>query len=919
MYINNRILLNAFLAAIHFLTPRGGERKYYRPMVAGLLSVWAVAGCPERAWALLMSDTLVMSRLYAQPPTTVDADGQYIEIYNPTKDTVDLTGMQLEVNGTGGQVGVGEDPDLDAGGVDVIPPFGWYLVHDSDVADANTVQTNEYGKTTGITGGDGDLAATRDGVFDAADELLINNAIGTSQRLQLEWVNDVTIDMDEIAIQSTYGTGILRQALSSRSVVIRLPGRRRSTTWRAGAGINADTDAGNFEIDTGGAVSDSRPHTTSSPHERMIFHVAPLVKTVYMNDTFTVAVTAVGRYVVSSEQDLWFFDPWEGFDTVVQDYSADTFGPFAFSNVLLNDTNSFFYQSGDLRDTSGSRGSRRSEAFFVGGVCSSVIGLYTQSALGDTWTYAVTDSSQHVIQYKDAFCTGYAYLYIQTHAKARVISVSGGDTTTVYAGTRLYLQVHDTDQNAAAGTQDNVTVTVYSKLGGDTETWTLTEIATGLTGFSIPFRDTGTGLPLTASEAIGGGENNGLLYVKEGDSVFFQYVDATDPYGDTVWSDSMIVHFPSSDVQWRNGAATANADTYTTVIDSGHLQVTDPDANVDFSAADTIRVTVRNAETGDSLTYVLTENAAASGIFTAPGLPIVFSNTGPIPSSFADRILLVGHKDSITVIYNDLWDNIGGDGSDTSQDSATVYNRQEASGVVLYEDASFIDDVDTFQTRDLMYIAVFDTDENRDPFQKDTMVVVVRTGNVPLGGGAQGLVLDTESYTLTESTDTSGEFRSVAITLTDTEYPSVGDGRLSWGRTDTLFVRYDDVDPNSTDTSIDTAVAVEITTGGTVRFYWESDYTGVTDTYYTRSDSAYIEVSDTDENWNPQSKDTISVTVAAVDDQGTLEFDTETVILTESGETTGIFRSAGLPLSDRIVAALADGTLTVGGTDVIRV
>src|SRR3989338_7949587 len=233
MYINNRILLNAFLAAIHFLTPRGGERKYYRPMVAGLLSVWAVAGCPERAWALLMSDTLVMSRLYAQPPTTVDADGQYIEIYNPTKDTVDLTGMQLEVNGTGGQVGVGEDPDLDAGGVDVIPPFGWYLVHDSDVADANTVQTNEYGKTTGITGGDGDLAATRDGAFDAADELLINNALGTPQPLQLEWVNDVTIDMDEIAIQSTYGTGILRQALSSRSVVIRLPGRRRSTTWRA--------------------------------------------------------------------------------------------------------------------------------------------------------------------------------------------------------------------------------------------------------------------------------------------------------------------------------------------------------------------------------------------------------------------------------------------------------------------------------------------------------------------------------------------------------------------------------------------------------------------------------------------------------------------------------------------------------------
>jgi hypothetical protein len=49
--------------------------------------------------------------------------------------------------------------------------------------------------------------------------------------------------------------------------------------------------------------------------------------------------------------------------------------------------------------------------------------------------------------------------------------------------------------------------------------------------------------------------------------------------------------------------------------------------------------------------------------------------------------------------------------------------------VIFYEDANYGDVVDTYLTRDVAYIAVHDTDENRNPQLKDTVSVTVYVGN----------------------------------------------------------------------------------------------------------------------------------------------------------------------------------------------
>src|SRR3990167_8715559 len=88
------------------------------------------------------------------------------------------------------------------------------------------------------------------------------------------------------------------------------------------------------------------------------------------------------------------------------------------------------------------------------------------------------------------------------------------------------------------------------------------------------------------------------------------------------------------------------------------------------------------------------------------------------------------------------------------------------------------------------------------------------------GLGALGIVIDSETLRLylTETADTSGVFRSGPIVLTDTVYPISNDGSVSWGRGDTLIATYTD-NNDASDSTYDTALALEIATGARVFFY----------------------------------------------------------------------------------------------------
>ncbi|MBI4179534.1 right-handed parallel beta-helix repeat-containing protein [bacterium] len=255
----------------------------------------------------------------------------------------------------------------------------------------------------------------------------------------------------------------------------------------------------------------------------------------------------------------------------------------------------------------------------------------------------------------------------------------------------------------------------------------------------------------------------------------------------------------------------------------------------------------------------------------------------------------------------------------------TVWDTVTVEGTVkIFEDGSFTDQVDTLLTRDILFLQVTDTDENAAGGTAETVSVTVYVGNGTTEFDAAGLVIDTETFTLTESGANTAIFRSDTIVVMDTKVPVIGDGILSWGRMDTLHVVYVDNDDTS-DVDEDTALAVEIATtvqssaSGAVEFIFDDpSFIDLTDTFSTR-DFLYIQVSDTDENRNPQSKDTISVTVTIGLDGSGLIADTEVVILTESGEATGTFRSGAIILTDTAAYAANDGFLTWATSDTLTV
>ncbi|MEK6536326.1 MAG: hypothetical protein AABZ63_02435, partial [Actinomycetota bacterium] len=337
-------------------------------------------------------------------------------------------------------------------------------------------------------------------------------------------------------------------------------------------------------------------------------------------------------------------------------------------------------------------------------------------------------------------------------------------------------------------------------------------------------------------------------------------------------------------------------------------------------AKETITITVYASAGGlkDTETITLTESGETTGIFRSGAISIVDSDTA---GQFVNngRIGPTATGDTLHATYTDA----NGTAETRSDTALTVALASTASLTEIFEDAGFTDVVDTLLTRDVMYIQVSDTDENNAGGTAETVYVTVYVGNGTAEGGyAASLILDTDIVVLTENGASNGSFRSVAVVVSDTIVPVVNDGRVSWGRNDTMFVIYND-ENDVTDTSTDTALALEIATGATVTFYEDAGFTDGVDTYLTNKDVAYVEVVDRDENRNPNLKDTVTVTVYVGNgtNEGTsagLVLDTETLLLTESGETTGAFRSGAVALVDTEVPVTQNGKIAWGRGDTLH-
>ncbi len=264
----------------------------------------------------------------------------------------------------------------------------------------------------------------------------------------------------------------------------------------------------------------------------------------------------------------------------------------------------------------------------------------------------------------------------------------------------------------------------------------------------------------------------------------------------------------------------------------------------------------------------------------------------------------------------------------TSFDAATLVNQSfftdtkgtrltSQSTVRFYDDTAYSDEVDTYLTRDVVFIEVRDSDENRNSSAAETVTVTVYVGNGTAElGDTGGLIIDTETLILTESGIATAIFRCSAVELTDTRSPKVNDGIITWGRSDTIYVLY--IDSNDiNDTSWDTALALEIPTASRIQFFEDTAFSDDVDTYKTR-DVLFVAVFDTDENRNPQRKDTVGITIqVGLNTNGSIS-DTEYVVLTESTETSGIFQSGVVHLADTATAFSNNNYLTWATSDTIH-
>ena len=487
---------------------------------------------------------------------------------------------------------------------------------------------------------------------------------------------------------------------------------------------------------------------------------------------------------------------------------------------------------------------------------------------------------------------------------------------TLFTRDVLFIQVTDTDENRNPQSTDTVSVTIYVGNGYaegasaqglvlDTATWVLTEVSTAASTFrsdTIPLSDT-----------VVPSASDGFLSWGRADTLHVTYTDATaatDASYDTALA--LEIAQTARVILYEDSAFSDDVDTYLT-RDLMFVAVHDTDENRNPQQKDTVSVTVYVGNNYEGLvldteTLVLTESGETTGVFLSDTVTLTDTEQ---PSAENSRISW-GRSDTLYAGYTDVTGT-----SETATDTALALEIASTAALQLFEDANYTDDVDTYLTRDAMYVWMMDTDENRNPQSKDTVTVTVYVANATYGGGAAALVIDTETLTLTESGETTAIFRSGSLTVTDTKVPSVNDGVLSWGASDTLHVAYTDATGTSEERS-DTALAVEIATAAAVYFYEDSGYTDIVDTYLMRNDLAYLVVYDTDENRNPQAIETVTVTVHVGDTTGLVR-DTETFVLTESGETTGIFRSVAVNLVDSDATSPAsNGRLEVRKADTLH-
>ncbi len=466
-------------------------------------------------------------------------------------------------------------------------------------------------------------------------------------------------------------------------------------------------------------------------------------------------------------------------------------------------------------------------------------------------------------------------------------------TFTIGAGD-IYITVWDDDPNSDTNTAESVTVTVVSTLTGDTETVTLTETGPN-TG---QFRNT-TGLSSDRAAPIPG---DGVLQVSADETIVVTYTDPTDP--SDVSTHAAVMSMPSialTTIEFISAPGGTPVTWYYIYDQAIHIRVADQDQDRSALTTDSIEVTLSCTSTGDTIILTLSETGVNTG---------VFENTTGVPSvvgvaDTTDTTLQVRAPDIVTVTYTDPCS-----AGDTGSVTAAMRMTESASWIAFTDQGGttkttyWIDPLapPSLGNGELIYVTLYDRDENHDPSAAESVIVTLEsaiTGDV------------VTSVTLVETGDSTCLFRNVIGVDSEVAAAVTSDGILQTADGATITVTYTDAD-SAADSSNATAVMRVRPAGAVVQFTNASGAS--TTSYYIAVDDVYVTLYDSDQNTDPTTRDSVVVTLST-----SLTGDVESLVLTETTSSSGVFRNTTGLSSTVSLAATGDGVLQTRDSDTVTV
>jgi hypothetical protein len=439
-----------------------------------------------------------------------------------------------------------------------------------------------------------------------------------------------------------------------------------------------------------------------------------------------------------------------------------------------------------------------------------------------------------------------------TATGVELIDADGAPTSVYLEGSTVYIRAYDVAQNTDQWSPQQVSVNLLT-VSLDSETVTLIE-----TGDD-------TGIFEGSIKMVSGGpiSFDGWLQTSNSGPPIFEYDTITATYG------------VETDTAQTVGSFTSLVDSYGNDADSYpagatvYIRVHDRNANTDELAKETTSVELQSLTTGDTLTVTLTESGLDTGMFEGSAA------TG-LGTATADSVLQVETGETIRASHTDFW----------------VPTKSEDTALIVSSSTDFIDaagdSADEYIESSTAWVRVTNIFANLDPGLVDTITVDL----------SSAIAGDSETLTLTETGIDTGVFEgSIELELRSLAF--IGNDVLdTWeeefGLCDTITAVYND----GFGSTSDTAGMV-----GSYTYFRDGAWNDVST--YAVGETLYIEVRDEVKN-DPYYWDTTDVTVLT-----NWAHNSETVILTETGIGTGVFRGSLATTDDSATIGLEDGFLYV--------